>query len=140
MKLFSIKPVFAHCDVPCGIYETDTMMHAAATTLRMVEKIEALGEVNSTEKHNNFIRMVMTKEEHAKKCKQELYVLWSDFFKPEHLEKFPNLHNTFWTATKQCGKVKQTVSKEECQKLIDMVHDISHMYAEAANVAAAHSH
>jgi len=140
MKLFSIKPVYAHCDVPCGIYETDTMMHAAATTLRMVEKIEALGEVDDTEKHNNFIRMVMTKEKHAQKCKQELYILWSDFFKPEHLEKFPDLHATFWTATKQCGKVKQAVSKEECQKLIDMVHNISHMFADANGSAATHSH
>lgn len=140
MKLFSIKPVYAHCDVPCGIYETDTMMHAAATTLRMVEKIEALGEVDTTEKHNNFIRMVNTKEKHSQLCKEQLYILWSDFFKPEHLEKFPNLHTDFWMAAKQCGKVKQTVSKEEAQKLIDMVHDISHLFADASDQPAAHKH
>jgi nickel superoxide dismutase len=140
MKLYTIKSVYAHCDVPCGLYETDTMMHAAATTLRMIEKIEALGELDSQEKQNNFFRMVMTKEKHAQKCKRELYTLWSDFFKPEHLEKFPDLHTIFWNATKQCGKVKQTVSKEECQKLIDMVHDISHMFADASAQAPTHSH
>lgn len=139
MKLPFIKTVDAHCDVPCGIYETDSMMHAAATTLRMIEKIEALGELDSVEKHNNFIRMVVTKEEHAAKCKEQLYILWSDYFKPEHLGKFPNLHDTFWQATKQCGKVKQTVSKEECQKLIDMVHDISHIFADS-QADATHSH
>lgn len=140
MKLFSIKPVYAHCDVPCGIYETDTMRNAAATTLRMVEKIEALGELDNAEKHNNFVRMVATKEEHAQLCKEQLYLLWSDFFKPEHLTKFPQLHETFWMAAKQCGKVKQTVSKAEAQKLIEMVHDVSHLFAEANGQAAPRPH
>lgn len=131
MSIFQIKTVSAHCDVPCGLYETDTMTHAAATCMRMVEKIEALGELDNIEKHNNFTRMIITKEEHAQKCKNELYTLWSDYFKPEHLEKFPNLHTSFWEATKQCGKVKQTVSAQECKKLQDMVHDIGHMFADS---------
>lgn len=133
MKFPLIKKVYAHCDVPCGIYETDSMRHAAATCLRMIEKIEDLGEIDTTEKQNNFIRMVNTKEKHASKCKQELYILWSDFFKPEHLDKFPDLHEKFWQATKQCSKVKQTVNKNECQKLADMVHEISHMFSDAQN-------
>jgi len=57
--------------------------------------------------------------------------LWSDYFKPEHLEKFPKLHETFWMATKQCSKVKQTMSLVECEKLVSMVHDISHMFADS---------
>jgi nickel superoxide dismutase len=127
-----IKPVYAHCDVPCGVYETDSMTHAAFTCHRMVEKITALGEldVQNVEQMNNFSRMVAQKEEHAQKCKDQLYLLWSDYFKPEHIEKFPELHDKFWKAAKQCGKVKQTVNLEECQVLIDMVHDIAHMFAE----------
>ncbi len=128
-----IKPVYAHCDVPCGIYETDTMMHAAATAKRMVEKYIEIGEVDdeNAESMNTAIRCIMTKEKHAQICKEQLYLLWSDYFKPEHLEKFPNLHDKFWQVTKQCGKVKQTLSLEECDKLIDMVHDISHMFADS---------
>jgi nickel superoxide dismutase len=128
-----IKPVYAHCDVPCGIYETDTMTHAAATCKRMVEKYSEIGEVDDEdpESMNTAIRCVMTKEEHAQKCKDQLYLLWSDYFKSEHLEMFPDLHTTFWMATKQCGKVKQTMSMEECDKLIDMVHEISHMFADS---------
>ncbi|MCA9323750.1 superoxide dismutase, Ni [Candidatus Saccharibacteria bacterium] len=127
-----IKPVYAHCDVPCGIYETDTMTHAAATCKRMVEKYEELkDDLHDHEHKNQFFRIVMTKEKHAQKCKDELYLLWSDYFKPEHLEKFPNLHDTFWQATKQCGKVKQALSLEECDKLIEMVHNISHMFADS---------
>lgn len=127
-----IKPVYAHCDIPCGIYETDTMRHAADTCLRMIEKIEALGNVHSdADDHANFIRMINIKERHAQLCKDQIFLLWSDYFKPEHLQKTPDLHDKMWQAVKQCSKVKQTVSKEEAQKLIDIVHDIGHMFEES---------
>jgi len=128
-----IKPVYAHCDVPCGIYETDTMATAAATCKRMVEKYQAIGDIDSNdpEAMNTAIRCVATKEEYAQKCKDELYLLWSDYFKPEHLEKLPDLHDKFWMATKQCGKVKQTMNMDECDKLVEMVHEIGHMFVDS---------
>lgn len=129
--LFSLKTVSAHCDVPCGIYETDTMGHAAATCVRMIEKITELGEIDSVEKQNTLIRSVMTKEKHAQRVKDELYILWSDYFKPEHVEKFPDLHDKIWKTVKQASLVKQTVSADEAQKLSDMVHDIAHLFADS---------
>jgi nickel superoxide dismutase len=126
MGLFTkfIKSVYAHCDVPCGIYETDTMRHAADTCLKMIEKMDGADQ-------NNYIRMVMTKEKHAQLCKDQIYVLWSDYFKPEHLQAHPDLHDTLWQAAKQCSKVKQTVSREECQKLIDQVAAIAKIFEES---------
>lgn len=128
-----IKPVYAHCDIPCGIYETDTMRHAADTCLRMIEKIEALqgADEEKSDAHNNFIRMVMIKERHAQLCKEQLYILWSDYFKPEHLEKFPNLHDTFWKAAKQCSKVKQTISRAEAEKLVQQVGQIAQLFEQS---------
>jgi nickel superoxide dismutase len=123
-----IKPVFAHCDVPCGIYETDTMRHAADTCLRMIEKIEALGELDSQDKWNNFVRMVATKEEHAQKVKDQVYILWSDYFKPEHLEKFDNLHDTLWQTAKQASVVKHSVNKEACNVLLERVKDVDNLF------------
>lgn len=133
MLLRFIKPVYAHCDVPCGIYEVDTMRHAADTCLRMIEKIEALADVKGekSDEHNNFIRMVATKERHAQLCKEQLYVLWSDYFKAEHLQKFADLHDTMWQAAKQCSKVKQTISRAEAQKLVDMVGQVAQMFEES---------
>jgi nickel superoxide dismutase len=135
MKILNkfIKPVYAHCDVPCGIYETDTMIHAAETCVKMIEKIDALADVKGekTDEHNNFIRMVMTKEKHAQLCKQQLYILWSDYFKPEHLQKFPDLHDKFWQTAKQCSKVKQSLKSEEAQSLLQMVGDIAAMFKES---------
>lgn len=132
-----IKPVYAHCDVPCGIYETDTMMHAAQTCKRMVEKYPATKGADefSPEVVNTAVRCIETKEKHAQLCKDQLYLLWSDYFKPEHLEKYPDLHQKFWTATKQCSMVKQHVSVIECDKLIEMVHDIAHMFEDSKQAA-----
>lgn len=125
-----IKKVYAHCDVPCGIYETDTMSHAADTCKRMVEKFQELGDTADQEHFNQSIRIVMYKEEHAKRCKEQLHMLWTDYFKPEHLEKYPDLHDKFWKATKQCGRVKQTMDMSECDKLIQIVQEISTIFAE----------
>lgn len=129
MKRF-IKPVYAHCDIPCGIYETDSMGHAAATCKRMVEKIAELGELNSPEKMNTFVRSVVVKEKHAQKVKKEVYILWSDYFKPEHVEKHPDLHEQLWKTVKQASTVKQTIDMAEADKLVKMVHDVAHLFAE----------
>ena len=126
-----IKTVEAHCDLPCGIYETDTVTHAAATVKRMIEKIEQIGELDSPEKYNSFVRAVTIKETHAQRVKDQLYMLWSDYFKPEHLEAFPDLHEKVWLTVKQASKARQSVSMEEADKLIDMVHDFAHLFADS---------
>lgn len=133
MKLQLIKPVYAHCDIPCGIYETDTMTHAAATCLRMIEKIEALGELDddNVEQMANFVRMVSVKDEHCQKVKNELSLLWTDYFKPEHLKKYPTLHEKVWITAKQASKVKQTVNKQECKVLIEQVAEIAAIFADS---------
>lgn len=133
MKLPFIKPVYAHCDIPCGIYETDTMRHAADTCLKMIEKISDLPDIHGdkSDDHANFVRMVAIKEKHAELCKEQIYILWSDYFKPEHLQKFPDLHTTMWQAAKQCSKVKQSLSADEAKKLIQSVHEIAHIFEDS---------
>lgn len=129
MKSF-IKPAYAHCDVPCGIYETDTMVYGAETCRRMAYKIAELGTLDNPEKLNTFVRCVMTKEKHAQKVKKELCILWSDYFKPEHVEKYPDLHEKLWKTAKQASTVKQTVDGTEADKLVEMVQDVARVFAE----------
>ncbi|MDO8260696.1 MAG: superoxide dismutase, Ni [Candidatus Magasanikbacteria bacterium] len=131
-KVFPPTVAFAHCDVPCGIYDPKPAQIAAATVLKMVEKIEGLPKDNPTvEDRNLFVRAVLTKEEHARKCKEELLILWTDFFKEEHLTKFPDLHETFWMAAKLCSKNKQTVSVESAQELVKAVDEIAQIFTKA---------
>lgn len=135
-KVFVPQMALAHCDVPCGIYDPRPAQIAAETVRKMVEKIEALPKENPTVADRNlFVRAVLTKEEHARKCKEELFILWADFFKPEHIETFPNLHETFWKAVKLCSKNKQDVSAEAADELIKAVDEISGMFAKAKDAA-----
>lgn len=122
---------FAHCDVPCGLYEADAMILAADTVVKMGEKIQALPKDDSPATKNTCVRLVWTKEEHAHKCKEELLILWTDYFKPEHLAIFPELHDTFWKAAKLCSKAKQSVDMETAKELRVAVGHIAEMLAQA---------
>lgn len=135
-KFFPPKRAFAHCDVPCGIYDPKPAQIAAETVVKMVEKIEGFDNKSATVSDRNlFIRAVWTKEEHARKCKEELLILWTDFFKPEHIEMFPELHETFWKAAKLCSKNKQEVSMDAAQELKKAVDEIAEMFAKAKAAA-----
>jgi nickel superoxide dismutase len=75
--------------------------------------------------------MVMVKEEHAQICKKELLILWTDYFKLEHLEKFPDLHDKFWKAAKLCSKNKQSVDLKLAEELVKAVDEIAEIFAES---------
>lgn len=125
------KTAFAHCDVPCGIYDPKPAQLAAETVVKMVEKLEGVPKNNlAISDRNLIVRSITTKEVHAQKCKEELLILWTDFFKPEHLELFPDLHDKFWKATKLCSKNKQSVDMKAAQDLKTAVDEIADMFAK----------
>jgi nickel superoxide dismutase len=76
------------------------------------------------------VRALFIKEERAELVKHHLWVLWTDYFKPEHLEKYPDLHDKFWKATKQAGECKHHSEPEEGQKLLDMISEIETIFKE----------
>ncbi len=57
--------------------------------------------------------------------KKEVEILWSDYFKPEHLEKFPKLQDTFRKAAKHWSKNKQNVDAPAAADLEAAVTEIS---------------
>ncbi len=131
IKLLPARPVYAHCDIPCGIYDPHNAQLAAQTVLKMVQKINELPTENSTVvDRNNFVRMVMVKEEHAEICKREVLILWTDYFKSEHLEKFPNLHDLVWKTTKLCSDNKRGVDEEKAMELIKAVDEIADIFSQ----------
>ena len=77
---------------------------------------------------NSVARYVAVKEEHAQLVKSELNTLWADYFKPEHLEQYPNLHELVWNANKLAGANKQTVSSESAKQLVDSVDEIAKIF------------
>jgi len=126
----------AHCDIPCGIYEPTPAKIAAMTVLRMVMQIAEIKPPEVMDAHgigahaNMIARRIAVKEQHAETCKRELLILWTDFFKPEHLDKFPHLHDTFWKATKLASKNKQEVSEDAARELVSAVDGIAKTFYE----------
>ncbi len=131
-KVKPAKIAYAHCDIPCGIYNSFPSMMAAQTVLKMVQKIKELPTDGTPEQmlqaRNSFVRMVQIKEEHAQLCKKEILILWTDYFKPEHLKMFPELHEKVWKTCKLCSKNKQEINEESAKQLIEAVHEIGHMW------------
>ena len=77
---------------------------------------------------NKFIRCVAVKEQHAEKVKHEVQVIWSDYFKPEHLAAFPELHTKVWNLLKLAGKNKQNVDAEAAAQLQTAVKEFADIF------------
>lgn len=122
MKFKIIKPVYAHCDLPCGVYDPAQARIEAESILKIMQKYHA--DVPETDK----MRAIIIKEQRAELAKHHLWVLWTDYFKPEHLAKYPNLHDKFWQATKQAGQCKKTTDPVEAQKLLDQIDEIAKIF------------
>jgi len=118
----------AHCDIPCGIYDPHALQVAAHTVIRMVQLLEGLPDQLDKATLNTATRHIAVKEEHAKIAEHEIIILWTDYFKPEHLEKYPNLHDVVWKATKLTSTVKQQVSMQASQDLLSSAQQIAEMF------------
>lgn len=127
MKLKFIKPVYAHCDLPCGVYDPAQARIEAESVLKMTEKYDGLSDLDKS-------RSIFIKEERAELVKRHLWILWTDYFKPEHLENHPDLHDLFWRATKQAGICKRSLDTSDAQKLLDLIDEISEVFKATKQV------
>ncbi len=129
-----IKVAHAHCDGPCGVYDPASARIAAEAALSMTKKIIALQRPVDGDDHakaaylNTIARYVAIKEEQTHIAKTEILVLWTDYFKPVHLEKYPNLHDIIWKATKLCSSVKVELSLEHAEELMAAVEEIHNIF------------
>ena len=131
----------AHCDIPCGIYDPHAAQIAALSVIRMNQLINDLpkptagtdDKVRETYVHQ-LSRYVKVKEEHAEICKHELRVLWGDYFKPDHLKQFPDLHTQFWDAMKLTSKCRTEVNLDAANQLLAKVQQIAEMFWKSKGV------
>ncbi len=127
MKRF-IKPVHAHCDGPCGHYETDTLKNSVLTCQKLVAKILALKPSDDLQAQQQLIRLTMIKEEHAQICKDQVYIIWSDYFKPAHYEQYPELMQQLYQLAQTCSQLKQTVEPSVVATLIEQVDSLDEVF------------
>lgn len=137
MKTFHAS---AHCDVPCGIYDPVPAKIAARTVARMLDQMGELKSPDWNDEHareaylQSVARRVATKESHAEACKREIEILWSDFFKPEHLAKVPDLHDMVWKTLKVASRCKQENHAELGGELLAAVDRIAKAFYDAKGV------
>jgi nickel superoxide dismutase len=118
--------VSAHCDLPCGVYDP-------AQARIEAESVKAIMEKYADNDDPVFrARALQIKEQRAELVKHHLWVLWTDYFKPPHFEKYPNLHQLFNDATKQAGAAgaKGKVDPADGQKLLDQIAEIDKIFWE----------
>ncbi len=118
------EQVHAHCDLPCGVYDPAQARIEAESVLGIQEKYQGSDDEVFRQ------RAVLIKEERADLVKHHLWVLWTDYFKPEHLQKYPQLHELFWDATKAAGAVKKSQDPADGKKLLDLISQIDQIFWE----------
>ena len=107
-----LKPTItasAHCDLPCGVYDPE--------------------QARKT-------RAILIKEERAELAKHHIDVLWSDYFKPEHVQKYPEITELCWKAAKQCSKVKGSLELSDAKTLLEMIDKIADVWTKAGGPQA----
>ncbi len=134
-RLSPPQTVHAHCDIPCGIYDPHQAQIAALTVVRMNQLINDLAppspDASPEDRRkamNSLARYIAVKEEHAELAKHEVRIIWGDYFKPEHLEKYPDLHGIVWNIMKLGSKVRQEVNAQAAQELLAEVQKFAEIF------------
>ena len=118
--------VSAHCDLPCGVYDP-------AQARIEAESVKAIDEKYQQNTDPEFrARALIIKEQRSELVKHHLWVLWTDYFKPPHFEKYPQLHEMFNEATKLAGAggTKGSTDVATADKLLAKIEDIGKIFWE----------
>ncbi|WP_370328441.1 superoxide dismutase, Ni [Euzebya sp.] len=112
----------AHCDLMCGVYDPAQARIEAESVHKIAQKYQDSDDPVFRD------RAILIKEERAELVKHHLSVLWTDYFKPPHVEEFPHLHDLFWRAIKQAGDAKKTMDPAAGEKLLSMIDEIDEIF------------
>ena len=133
--MFKLETAKAHCDVPCGIYDPSGAQIAALSVIRMIDLINAAEKGDNEAAYlNNMARYIAVKEEEAIKCKEEVRIIWGDFIKPAHVEKYPDIHTLVHSIMMVGGAAKQHISREKGLELLANVNKFAEIFWEIKGV------
>lgn len=137
-KRFGVIEAKAHCDIPCGIYDPITAQIAALTVVRMIDLMNDLDKTHPEKDvayYNSLARYVAVKEEHAEKVKSDIRVIWGDYLKAQHLEKYPDAHALVHKIMQLGSKSRQTADRATGLQLVEAVNQFAQMFWETKSVA-----
>lgn len=124
------QTAYAHCDIPCKIYDPTPAQIAAHSVIRMTQMIEDANkeEMGEAEYIMHVSRLTHVKEEHAEIVKHEVRVIWGDYFKEEQIKQFPNIHELVHEIMLAASKTKQEITIEDAKKLLTLVQEFSEAF------------
>ena len=135
-RVFQFEEAKAHCDIPCGIYDPHLAQVAALTVVRMVDLMAELGAKEHDPAYiNSMARYIAVKEEHAELCKREIRVIFGDYLKKEHVEKYPELPELVHKIFQAGSKARQTASRENALQLLALVNRFAEIFWETKGIA-----
>lgn len=116
----------AHCDLPCGVYDP-AQARIEAESVKMIQQ-----KYQDSEESEFRTRAINIAEQRSDLVKQHLWVLWTDYFKPPHFEKYPQLHELVNKATKAAGATgtKGSMDPSTGQQLLDYIAEIDKIFWE----------
>ena len=125
-RLFKPVTVSAHCDLPCGVYDPAQARIEAESVKAIIQKY------NDSDDEAFRTRALLIKEQRSDLVKHHLWVLWTDYFKPPHFEKYPQLHQLFNEATKLAGAAgtKGSVDVAKADELLAKIEEINKIFWE----------
>jgi nickel superoxide dismutase len=139
---YATEAVYAHCDIPCGIYDPHEAQIAALTVLRMVQLSQDLKEPGPNAKpeeklayQSKLSRITATKEAHAERVKHEVRVIVGDYFTADLMKQFPEVMELNMKILKQASKARQEFSLESANDLLDSVQQFAELFWKTKNVA-----
>ena len=136
-KLGSKMEVSAHCDIPCKIYDPAPAIITALTVVRMPDLMHELekNKSDSLDYYNTLSRYIREKEDQATLCKEEIRIIWGDYFKAPQIEKFPEIHQVTHEIMMAASKTKQGTNRENALKLVSEVNKFAEIFWKTKNVA-----
>ncbi|MBI2031531.1 MAG: superoxide dismutase, Ni [Candidatus Levybacteria bacterium] len=141
LNLLPTQDVFAHCDIPCGIYDPHNAQMAAHTVLRMTQMLNDLKSSKDEpdfEERKKIIsqlsRLTHVKEKHGELIEEELGTLENDYFKGEHFRSFPKLKGLMEKAVSLSIKTRQTIDISSCEEMTETVMEIAEIFYKTKNL------
>lgn len=132
--MFQIKNAYAHCDIPCKIYDPAVSLIAALSVVRLTDILLEIGDLNSLDNQSKLARVVAQKEDEAQKVKDEVNIIWGDYFKVPQLEAFPETHEIVHGIMRLGSKCKQEVSREAAEELLQELNRFADIFWKTKDI------
>lgn len=134
-NMMALPTASAHCDIPCKIYDPSTAQIGALTIIRMMDLIAEMdGKELTLKDHAQLSRLIAIKESHGLQVKEEVRVIWGDYFKQPQFDQVAGVHDLVHNIMLQASKAKQGIDRADAVKLLELVNEFADAFWKTKGV------